>query len=131
MANALTLTAAAMPVANGPLAGVIDGANSNGANSAAYTYANGAPGAADTISNAQLLTGVTAAKSPRLRAFLTATFADADAADAAWAALGGSASVTGGHSLEWVATASVVSAKMTTVKATGTIRLSVGASPTA
>ena len=129
MANALTLTAAAMPVANGPLAGVIDGANSNGANSAAYTYANGAPGAADTIDNANLLAGVTAARSPRLHAFLTATFANAAAANAAWAALGGSVAFTGAHSLAWVAAASTVSATCTTTATTGTLRLSVGYSP--
>jgi hypothetical protein len=127
MANALTLTAAAMPAAAGPLAGVIDNGNSNGVNSAAWTFANGAPGAADTIANAQLLKGV--ATTSRLYAFLNRTWTDQAELDGAAAALGLNVSVNGGSAFYLItAGAAKATATVTTAAATGSIRLSIAAS---
>lgn len=142
MANALTLTAAAMPVtgANGVvgdvastpttalgLAGVPASSNSNGTNGAAWTFSNGAPGAGDTIANAQLLKGVPAAS--RLYAFLNTSFVDQAALDAAWAALGGIASVNGGSAFRLITAApGVPTATVTTAAATGALRIAIAQS---
>lgn len=125
MANALTLTAAAMPAAAGPLAGVIDSANSNGQNSAGWSFSNGATGAADTIANAELLKGV--GTGTRLYAFLNRTWTDQAELDGAAAALGFMVSVNGG-SLFYLVTAgnAKATATMTTAAATGMIRASIG-----
>lgn len=127
MANALTLTAAAMPAAAGPLAGVIDNANSNGVNSAAWTFANGAPGAADTIANAELLKGVSTTS--RLYAFLNRTWTNQAELDGAAAALGLNVTVNGG-TLFYLTTAGAAkcTATVTTAIATGAIRMSIAAS---
>ena len=82
---ALTFTAAAMPAAVGPLAGVADGANSNGVSSAAWSFTGGS-GGADTAANAELLKGV--AVGSRLYAFLTKSFATQADLDQTAAALG-------------------------------------------
>lgn len=127
MANALTLTAAALPSAVAPLAGVASGANSNGTNGAAYTYAGGAPGAGDTIANAELIKGVAAGS--RLRAFLDTSFATQAALDAAWAALGGIVSVNGGSAFRLITAApGVPTATVTTAAADGSLRLAVAQS---
>jgi len=125
MANALTLTAAAMPAAAGPLAGVIDSANSNGQNSAGWSFSNGATGAADTIANAELLKGV--GTGTRLYAFLNRTWTDQAELDGAAAALGFMVSVNGG-SLFYLITGgnAKATATMTTAAATGMIRASIG-----
>lgn len=122
MANALTLTAAAAPVA---LAGLKVGANSNGSNSAGYTYAGGAPGAGDTIANAELLKGV--ATTSRLYSFLSTSFATQAALDAACAALGVMSDANGATAIRFVTAApGVPTATVTTVTATGSIRVSIG-----
>jgi len=130
MANALTLTAAAMPAAVGPLAGVIDLANSNGANGAGWTYAGGAPGAGDTIASAELLKGVNA--NSRLYAFLTKSFATQADLDATVAALGVVVSTQSASAFRFVTAApGVPTATVTTAVATGAIRISIAASITA
>jgi hypothetical protein len=122
MANALTLTAAALPAAVGPLAGLKDLANSNGSNSAAYTYAGGAPGAGDTIANAELLKGV--ATTSRLYAFLSFSYATQADLDATVAALGVITNVNGGTALRFITAApGVPTATVTTAVATGAIRV--------
>lgn len=127
MANALTLTAAAMPAAVGPLAGVIDAANSNGGNSAAWTYAGGAPGAGDTIANAELLKGVSTTS--RLYAFLSKSYATQADLDATIAALGVMVSAQSASSFRFVTAApGVPTATATTAVATGAIRVSIAAS---
>lgn len=129
MANALTLTAAAMPAANGPLAGVIDGANVNGNNSAGYTYAGGAPGAGDTIANAELLKGLDAQS--RLYEVLSESYADQASLDAAFAAVGLMAHVNGGSALRFITAApGVPTATVTTAAATGSLRISIAHSAT-
>lgn len=127
MANALTLTAAAAPVA---IAGLKLGANSNGQNSAGYTYAGGAPGAGDTIANAELLKGV--ATGSRLYSFLTTSFANQAALDATVAALGVVVSANGADTFRFVTAApGVPTATITTAVATGAIRVSIGYSQSA
>jgi hypothetical protein len=74
-----------MPAAVGPLAGVVDGANSNGVNGAAWSFTGGS-GGADTAANAELLKGV--ATSSRLYDFLTKSFDTQAELDQAAAALG-------------------------------------------
>ena len=125
MANALTFTAAAMPAAAGPLAGVIDAANSNGQNSAGWSFSNGATGAADTVANAELVKGV--GTNTRLYAFLNRTWTDQAELDGAAAALGMMVSVNGG-SLFYLITAgnAKATATMTTAAATGMVRMSIG-----
>lgn len=98
MANALTTTLGA-----------------NGANSASYVTSAGS-GGGDTIANAQLKASSLPATS-RLRAFLSATYADAAAVNAAWANLGGSITGTNTSDFTWVATASTPSLAVTTVAA--------------
>lgn len=124
---ALTLTAASMPAAVGPLCGVPDLGNSNGDNSAAYTFANGGPGA-DTIANAELLKGVVVGS--RLRAFLSTSFASQADLDAAVAALGIIASGNGSSSLRFVTAApGVPTATVTTATATGSLRVAMAYAP--
>lgn len=118
---ALTFTAAALPAAVGPLAGLKDLANSNGSNSAAYTYAGGA-GAGDTIANVELLKGV--ATTSRLFAFLSFSYATQADLDATVAALGVINSVNGGTALRFITAApGVPTATVTTAAATGAIRV--------
>lgn len=124
---ALTLTAAAAPVA---IAGLKVGANSNGQNSAAWTYAGGAPGAGDTIANAELLKGV--ATGSRLHAFLTTAYANQAALDATCAALGVMSDANGAVALRFItAGAAAPTATITTAAATGSIRVSIGYSQSA
>lgn len=126
---ALTLTAAAMPAAAGPLAGVMDLANSNGDNSAAWTYAGGAPGAGDTIDNANLVKGV--ATNSRLFAVLNRTWTDQAELDGALAALGFMSSANGASALRLItAGAAKATATITTAAATGAIRVSIAHSMT-
>jgi hypothetical protein len=130
MANALTLTAAALPAAVGPLAGLKDLANSNGSNSAAWTYSGGAPGAGDTIANAQLLAGVSTTS--RLYSFLSFNYATQADLDATIAALGVVVSTQSATALRFITAApGVPTATITTVAATGAIRLSIAYSQNA
>ena len=121
MANALALTAASAAAA---IAGVGIGKNSNGGNSMAWTYANGAPGAADTIANAQLLTGLSTTS--RLYQFLNASYATQAALDATAAALGLNVNVNGGSAF-YLTTAAPgkPTVTLTTAAATGSLRLSI------
>lgn len=126
--QALTLTAAAAPAA---IAGIKSGANSNGANSAAYTFANGTPGALDTISNANLKVGVSTTS--RLYAFLDTVFANQAALDAAVAALGIMSDGNGASVVRFVpdgtsTPANKPGATCTTAAATGSLRVSLAAS---
>jgi len=136
----ITLTAAAAPVtgANGiigavastpttslGIAGIKAAANSNGQNSAAYTYAGGA-GAGDTIDNANLLKGVSTKS--RLYSFLTAQYLDQAALDAEIAALGIVQSTNGGTALRLVTAGNAVpTATINGTVATGSIRIALGA----
>lgn len=130
MANALTFTAAALPAAVGPLAGLKDLANSNGSNSAAWTYAGGAPGAGDTIANAELLKGV--ATTSRLYSFLSFNYATQADLDATIAALGVVVSAQSAAGLRFVTAApGVPTATITTAAATGAVRVSIGYSQSA
>lgn len=123
----LTFTAAALPSAVAPLSGVASGANSNGTNSAAWTYAGGAPGAGDTIANAELLKGVAA--SSRLYAFLSTSFASQADLDATIAALGVNVSTQSSTSFRFITAApGVPTATLTTAAATGAVRISIAAS---
>ncbi len=140
---ALTLTAAASPLIVGAdgvvgnaastptsvntLAGVAAGSNSNGVNSAAYTFAGGAPGAGDTIASVQLLKGV--ATNSRLYSFLSSSFVDQATLDAEIAALGIIVSSNGGSVFRFITAApGVPTATMTTAAATGSLRISLAAS---
>jgi hypothetical protein len=110
-----------MPAAVGPLAGVVDAANSNGANSAAYTFAGGSVGA-DTIANAELLKGV--ATTSRLYAFLSTSFASQADLDATIAALGIIAHTQSASLFRFVTAApGVPTATATTAVATGAVRI--------
>jgi hypothetical protein len=126
MANALALTAAALPAANVNLTlGLASGANSNGDNSAGWTYANGAPGAADTITNVELLKGV--ATTSRLYAVLSQSYATQAALDAALAAVNASVTVNGGSVFRFITAApGVPTATVTTAAATGSIVVRIG-----
>ena len=128
MANALTRTAAAMPSANATLQlGVASGANSNGDNSAGYTFANGAPGAADTIANAELLKGV--ATTSRLYSFLSQSYLTQAALDATVAAVGLVVSTSSGSLFRLITAApGVPTATITTSAATGALRIEIGQS---
>lgn len=128
MANALTLTAAAMPAADVTLTlGVASGANSNGDNSAGWTFAGGATGAGDTIANAELLKGV--ATNSRLYAFLSESYATQAALDAATASVGFLANVQSGSALRLVTAApGVPTATVTTAAATGALVIRIGQS---
>ena len=122
--QALTLTAAAAPAA---IAGIKSGANSNGANSAAYTFANGTPGALDTIDNTELKKGVSTTS--RLYAFLDTSFATQAALDAAVAALGIMSDGNGASVVRFVTAApGKPTATCTTAAATGSLRVSLAAS---
>ena len=124
MAAALALTAAATPAA---LAGVKSGGNVNGNNSAAYTYANGTPGAGDTIANAELLKGVSTTS--RLYAFLSRSYATQLELDQMIAGLGVIAHCNGGSVFRFVTAApGVPTATVTTAAATGSLRITLGAS---
>jgi hypothetical protein len=127
MANALTLTAAAAPAA---IAGIKAGANSNGGNSAAWTYSNGA-GVLDTIANAELLKGVST--SSRLYAFLTTSFVNQTALNAGIAALGVVAFASGADNLRFVLLTApgVPNATITPTAATGTLYMSLSYSQSA
>ena len=126
---ALTFTAAALPAAVGPLAGLKDLANSNGSNSAAWTFAGGSVGA-DTIANAELLKGVSTTS--RLYAFLNNSFATQADLDATIAALGVNVSAQGGSLFRFVTAApGVPTATVTTAVATGAVRVSIGYSQSA
>jgi hypothetical protein len=126
MANALTLTAAALPAANVSLAlGVASGANSNGDNSAGWTFAGGASGAGDTIANAELLKGV--ATTSRLYSFLSQSYATQAALDAALAAVNASVTVNSGTSFRFITAApGVPTATVTTAAATGALTVRIG-----
>ena len=121
MANAIALTAAAQPAASTGVGGLKTGGNSNGINSAAWTYANGA-GALDTIANAELLKGVDVRS--RLYTFLTKVYADQAAVDSDMAALGVITYCNGGNNFLFLANAGAVTATLTAVAATGMIRIS-------
>lgn len=125
----ITLTAAAMPAAVGPLAGVVDDANSNGTNGAAYTFAGGA-GAGDTITNTELKKGVAA--SSRLFALLDTNFASQADLDATVAALGFIASVQNGSTFRLLREAvGGPSATVTAGGATGALRIAIAQSVSA
>lgn len=148
MANALTLTAAALPsavagttnpfnVAPGAfrsgytfsqVTGLKSGGEANGFNSAAYTYTLvGVPGVGDTIANAELLKGVEAGS--RLAALLTISYATQADLDATLAAMGFMASANGGSALRLITAApGVPTATITTAAATGSLRISIAAS---
>jgi hypothetical protein len=121
MANALTLTAASQPAASTGVGGLKTGGNSNGINSAAWTYAGGA-GALDTIANAELLKGVDTRS--RLYTFLTKVYADQAAVDSDMAALGVVTYANGGSNFLFLANAGAVTATFTCVAATGMLRVS-------
>ncbi len=142
----LTLTAASMPEVDA--AGVVGGAalpkvksfdgvksgsNSNGSNSAAYTFAGGSSGA-DTIDNVNLLKGVTAAgtrstKSSRLYKFLSSSYQTQADLDAAVASLGILTSGNAASALRFITAApGVPTATVTTAAATGSSRIALGAS---
>ncbi len=126
---ALTLTAAAAPVAVEG-AGLAVGASSNGANSAAWTFSGGAPGAGDTIANAELLKGVSA--SSRLYAFLSKSYATQADLDGTCAALGVLSSGNGASALRFVTAApGVPTATVTTAAATGALRVALAYSASA
>jgi hypothetical protein len=118
MANALAFTTAAAATT---VAGVLGTGNSNGINSAAWTYANGAPGAADTIANAELLKGVSLRS--RLYTFLSTNHGTTAQTEAAFAALGGHVGTHGGTLFRFIGGA-VPTATMTTATATGSVRIS-------
>jgi hypothetical protein len=124
MAAALTLTAAT--AASPGIAGIKTGGNSNGINSAAYTFSGGTPGA-DTITNAELLKGV---QNPsRLREFLAKNYATQAALDSDMAALGIITNCNGGSALRFITAApGVPTATVTTAVATGSLRISLGGS---
>lgn len=116
---ALTLTAASAPVA---VAGLRAGQSANGLHSAGWTYAGGTPGIGDTIANAELLKGVNTRS--RLYTFLTKVYANQAAVDADAAALGLNISMNGCSSFLFLAAGGAVTATVTTVAATGSIRMS-------
>lgn len=125
----LTLTAAAAPVAVAG-AGLTVGANSNGTNSAAWTFSGGAPGAGDTIANAELLKGVSA--DSRLYAFLSKSFATQAELDGTVAALRIMSSGNSASSLRFVTAApGVPTATVTTAASTGALSVSLAYSASA
>ncbi len=128
MANALTLTAASFPAANVSLVlGVASTSNSNGDNSAGWTFANGAPGAGDTVANAQLLVGVPTTS--RLYSFLSQSYATQAALDNAIAAVGLVVSSNSASAFRLITAApGVPTATVTTAAATGALVLKIGQS---
>ncbi len=127
MANALTVAAATAATA---IAGVGAGKNSNGQNSVAMTFANGATGAADTVANAALL-AVMDARS-RIYEFFNTAFATQATLDATAAALGLVASVNSGSLLYILSAApGKPTLSLTTAAAVGTIRFAIAAPITA
>jgi hypothetical protein len=128
MANALTLTAAALPTANAAsVLGVAAGGNVNGDSLAGWTFAGGATGAGDTIANAELLKGVPA--NSRLYSFLSQSYATQAALDASAASLGFLANVNSGSALRLVTAApGVPTATVTTAAATGALVVRIGQS---
>ena len=124
---ALTFTAAAMPAAVGPLAGVSDGENSNGVNGAAYSFTGGT-GGADTAANVELLKGV--ATSSRLYAFLTTSYATQADLDQTAAALGIIASGSNVAGIRFVTAApGVPTATVATISvAGGAVRIAISQS---
>ena len=125
MANALTLVAG---TAAATVAGVLLAGNSNGINTAAWTYSGGAVGAADTIANAELLKGVSLRS--RLYTFLSTNHGTTAQTEAAFAALGGHVGTHGGTLFRFIGGA-VPTATMTTATAAGSIRIALGHSMTA
>lgn len=92
-------------------------------NSVSYTLTGGS-GGADTIANAQLAAAALNAGS-RIKAFLTATYLDEAAVNAAWTAAGGNWSGTNMSDMRWVAAASTPSLAVTTAAAAiASLRLS-------
>jgi hypothetical protein len=128
MANALTLTAAALPSANAAsVLGVAASGNVNGDSSAGWTFAGGASGAGDTIANAELLKGVPA--NSRLYSFLSQSYLTQAALDNAVAALGLVVNANGASSLRLITAApGVPTATVTTAAATGALVLKIGQS---
>ena len=128
MANALTLTAAALPTANASrILGIAASGNSNGDSSAGYVFSNGAPGAADTIANAQLLVGVNAGG--RLYNFLSQSYATQADLDNAIAAVGLVVNLNSATTFRLITAApGAPTATVTTVAATGALRLEIGQS---
>jgi hypothetical protein len=125
-ANGVVGDAASTPTSANTLAGVAAGSNSNGVNSAAYTYANGA-GAGDTIASAELLKGV--ATNSRLYSFLSTSFVDQASLDKEIAALGIIVSSNGGTAFRFITAApGVPTATMNGTVATGALRISLAAS---
>ncbi len=127
MAAAVTLTAASAAAA---IAGVKAAGNINGNNSAGYTFAGGTPGALDTISNAELLKGVPTVS--RLRTFLATSFATQADLNAAIAALGIIVFTHDASTFRFITAApGVPTATLTTIAATGAIRIALGSSESA
>ncbi len=115
-----------------PDAGLLtSSSNANGASSGTIAFANGASGAGDTISNAQLL----AATSGRLKALLSQSYATVAAMTQAFAAAGLEVSYPQGASCSVLAFTNagpgVPTATLTTAAATGWFRLSLPHSATA
>lgn len=127
MAAALTFTAAALPAAQTGRGGLVTNGNSNGNNSGAWTYAGGTPGAGDTIANAELLKGLSTTS--RIYDFLSASYATQLELDQTMAALGVVLECNGGSALRLITAApGVPTATVTTAAATGSVRISLGAS---
>ena len=131
MASAV-LSAAAAPAT---IPGLIkSGANSNGNNSASWTFTDGAPGAGNLISNADLQKGVSTTS--RLGILFNTVFTDIVAGataqqqlDAAVAALGLAYSGYGIDQLRLVVVSgNKLSATATTSQAAGHLRISLAAS---
>ena len=100
----------------------------SGVNSAAYRTSAGSAGS-DNIANAVLIAGLAAGQ---LKTFLSTVFADAAAANLAWAQVGGNVSCSNASQWVWTATASVPSLTLTTVAAaTCALRLSTSYSASA
>ena len=105
MANALTLTL-----------------RDSGHNSASWTYAGGAPGAGDTIDNANLVAGLPSGS--RIADLLTPSYATQAALDLALASSGVLLSANGGSALRLITAApGVPTATITTAAATGSLRI--------
>ena len=127
MPAAVTLTAAAMPAANAGVAGIKSAGSANGANSAGFTFSGGTPGALDTIDNANLIKG--SAVTSRIYAFLNASYASQADLNAAIAALGVTVDTFDASTFRFITAApGKPTATLTTIAATGALRISVGAS---
>lgn len=124
---ALTLTAPALPAAVGPLAGVADGGNVNGMNSASLEFAGGSTGA-DTIANADILAALPTGS--RIREVFNTTFASQADLDKTLCALGfQGVTLKGGGALAFVTAApGKPTATITTTAATGYFRMALAAS---